>query len=140
LISEYLVLIPMMLVLAEKLRLGPLFAVALVAIPAKLGYLASVTNPLPLVIAQPIVGVPVFSGAGLRLVLWVTFLDLGMAYLLYNVRRSGFVPLDEQHASEPLSRRHTAILVAVGFGIVVIVYGAGIFGGATRNWRHSTSP
>ena len=74
LISEYLVLIPMMLVLAEKLRLGPLFAVALVAIPAKLGYLASVTNPLPLVIAQPIVGVPVFSGAGFRLVMWIVFL------------------------------------------------------------------
>ena len=82
LISEYLVLIPMMLVLAEKLRLGPLFAVALVAIPAKIGYLASVTNPLPLVIAQPIVGVPVFSGAGFRLVLWVVFLGLGIVYLL----------------------------------------------------------
>lgn len=125
LISEYLVLIPMMLVLAEKLRLGPLFAVALVAIPAKLGYLASVTNPLPLVIAQPIVGVPVFSGAGFRLVLWVTFLGLGMAYLLYNVRRSGFVPSDERYTSKSLSPRHTAILMAVGVGIIAIVYGAG---------------
>ncbi len=82
LISEYLVLIPMALVLAEKLRLGPLFAVALIAIPAKIGYLASVTNPLPLVIAQPIVGVPVFSGLGFRLVLWVVFLALGISYLL----------------------------------------------------------
>jgi uncharacterized ion transporter superfamily protein YfcC len=125
LISEYLVLIPMMIVLAEKLRLGPLFAVALVAIPAKLGYLASVTNPLPLVIAQPIVGVPIFSGAGFRFVLWVVFLCLGITYLLYHVRRSGFVSSDEQHASEPLSGRHIAILIAVGLGIVAIVYGAG---------------
>ncbi|HUB10847.1 MAG TPA: hypothetical protein VMB34_02735 [Acetobacteraceae bacterium] len=69
LISEYLVLIPMMLVPAEKLKLGALFAVALVAIPAKIGYLGPVTNPLPLVIAQPIVGVPVFSGATFRLVM-----------------------------------------------------------------------
>src|SRR5271156_3034405 len=90
LISEYLVLIPMALVLAEKLRLGPLFAVALIAIPAKLGYLASVTNPLPLVIAQPIVGVPVFSGLGFRLVLWIVFLALGMGYLLVLLARSGF--------------------------------------------------
>jgi uncharacterized ion transporter superfamily protein YfcC len=125
LISEYLVLIPMMLVLAEKLRLGPLFAVALVAIPAKLGYLASVTNPLPLVIAQPIVGVPVFSGAAFRLVLWLVFLALGIGYLLYNVARSGFTPSDDQHISEPLSGRHTAILLAIGLGIVAIVYGAG---------------
>ena len=125
LISEYLVLIPMMLVLAEKLRLGPLFAVALVAIPAKIGYLASVTNPLPLVIAQPIVGVPVFSGAGFRLVLWVLFLGLGIVYLLHNLRRSGFVRADGRHASPPLSTRHVAILLAIGLGIVAIVYGAG---------------
>jgi uncharacterized ion transporter superfamily protein YfcC len=115
----------MMLVLAEKLRLGPLFAVALVAIPAKLGYLASVTNPLPLVIAQPIVGVPVFSGVGFRFVMWVVFLGLGIAYLLYNVRRSGFTPSDDEHVSEPLSACHTAILLAIGLGIIAIVYGAG---------------
>jgi uncharacterized ion transporter superfamily protein YfcC len=125
LISEYLVLIPMMLVLAEKLRLGSLFAVALVAIPAKLGYLASVTNPLPLIIAQPIVGVSVFSGATFRLVLWIVFLTLGIGYLLYNVARSGFTPSDDTHVSEPLSGRHTAILLAIGLGIVAIVYGAG---------------
>ncbi len=125
LISEYLVLIPMMLVLAEKLRLGPLFAVALVAIPAKIGYLASVTNPLPLVIAQPIVGVPVFSGVAFRFVLWAVFLGLGIAYLLYNVRRSGFLHADATHAGKPLAGRHVAILLAVGLGIVAIVYGAG---------------
>jgi uncharacterized ion transporter superfamily protein YfcC len=125
LISEYLVLVPMMLVLAEKLRLGPLFAVALVAIPAKIGYLASVTNPLPLVIAQPIVGVPVFSGALLRLVMWLVFLTMGIAYLLWFVRRSGFLQADEVRSAAPLSGRHVAILTAVGLGVVVIVYGAG---------------
>jgi uncharacterized ion transporter superfamily protein YfcC len=82
LISEYLVLIPMMLVLAVKLRLGRLFAVALVAIPAKIGCLASVTNALPPVIAQPTVDVPAFSGAGLRLVAGAP--RSRIAYLLYN--------------------------------------------------------
>ncbi len=125
LISEYLVLVPMMLVLAEKLRLGPLFAVALVAIPAKIGYLASVTNPLPLVIAQPIVGVPVFSGASFRLVMWLVFLTMGIAYLLWFVRRSGFRRADEVRSAAPLSGRHIAILAAVGLGVVAIVYGAG---------------
>jgi len=124
LISEYLVLIPMMLVLAEKLKLGPLFAVALVAIPAKIGYLASVTNPLPLVIAQPIVGVPVFSGATFRLVLWIVFLALGMAYLLFNVRRAGFSRGEAGFAAPRLTSRQTAVLAAVGLGILAIVYGA----------------
>lgn len=128
LISEYLVLIPMMLVLAEKLKLGPLFAVALVAIPAKIGYLASVTNPLPLVIAQPIVGVPVFSGAAFRLVLWIVFLGLGMAYLLWNVKRSGFSRAEAGFHARKLSGREVAVLSAVGIGIVLIVYGA-------NNWH-----
>src|SRR5579863_6874148 len=107
LISEYLVLIPMMLVLAEKLRLGPLFAVALIAIPAKLGYLASVTNPLPLVIAQPIVGMPVFSGLSFRLALWVVFLGLGIAYLLVLLARSGFTPSQAVHTAPKLTGRQT---------------------------------
>ena len=125
LISEYLVLIPMMLVLAEKLKLGPLFAVALVAIPAKIGYLASVTNPLPLAIAQPIVGVPVFSGATFRLVLWVVFLACGMAYLLFNVRRAGFSSSAAAgFTAAKLTGRQTSVLIAVGLGILVIVYGA----------------
>ena len=93
----------MMLVVAEKLKLGPLFAVALVAIPAKIGYLASVTNPLPLVIAQPIVGVPMFSGAGFRFVLWVLFLGLGIAYLLWSVWRSGFSRAEAGLAAPKLS-------------------------------------
>jgi len=125
LISEYLVLIPMALVLAEKLRLGPLFAVALIAIPAKLGYLASVTNPLPLVIAQPIVGVPVFSGLTFRLVLWVVFLALGMGYLLTLLARSGFAPSQQVYTGQKLSLRHSAILLAIALGVVAIVYGAG---------------
>lgn len=125
LISEYLVLIPMALVLAEKLRLGPLFAVALIAIPAKIGYLASVTNPLPLVIAQPIVGVPVFSGLPFRLVLWVVFLAIGMAYLLVLLARSGFTPSQEVHEAPKLTGRQTAILLAIALGVVAIVYGAG---------------
>ncbi len=67
LISEYLVIIPMVVLLAERLGYDALVGVAMVTIAAKIGYLTSVTNPLPLVIAQPIVGVPVFSGAGFRL-------------------------------------------------------------------------
>jgi uncharacterized ion transporter superfamily protein YfcC len=132
LISEYLVLIPLALVLAEKLRLGPLFAVALIAIPAKIGYLASVTNPLPLVIAQPIVGVPVFSGLPFRLALWVVFLGLGMGYLLMLLARSGFTPSHEVHTAPKLTVRQTAILLSIGLGVVAIVYGAG-----TLHWGNS---
>src|SRR5690349_839533 len=82
LISEYLVVIPMALLLSERLGYDALFGTAMVTIAAKIGYLTSVTNPLALAIAQPMVGVPVFSGAGFRAVTFVVFLPIGIWYLL----------------------------------------------------------
>jgi Predicted membrane protein len=58
LISEYLVVIPMALVLSERLGYDALFGTALVTIAAKIGYLTSVTNPLALAIAHPWSGFP----------------------------------------------------------------------------------
>jgi uncharacterized ion transporter superfamily protein YfcC len=128
LISEYLVIIPMVVLLARRVGLGPLFATALVAIAAKLGYLSSVTNPLAVGIAQPIVGVPVFSGLWLRMVIFVVYLGLGIAYLLWYVKRQGGFtePKDIDHAKR-LSARHLAILVVLLTSVVGLVLG-------TRTW------
>jgi uncharacterized ion transporter superfamily protein YfcC len=125
LISEYLVLIPIVLVLARRLGLDALFATALVTIAAKIGYLTSVTNPMALAIAQPIVGVPVFSGIGFRLATFAIFLPIGVWYLLRYARRvatapEGAVPAD----AAPLSGRHVATLGFVAASVAVIVYGA----------------
>lgn len=128
LISEYLVIIPMMLILAQRLGLGPLYATALVAIAAKIGYLASVTNPLALVIAQPIVQVPLLSGAGLRLFVFVLFLAIGIAYLLLYVKRTGYsVPAGLSKDSR-LSLPHRFVLMVVGASVVVLVIG-------TSTWK-----
>jgi uncharacterized ion transporter superfamily protein YfcC len=125
LISEYLVLIPIVLVLAERLKLDALFATALVTIAAKIGYMTSVTNPMALVIAQPIVGVPVFSGIPFRLATFVLFLPVGIWFLLRYVRRTGYdrearVPF----ASPPLGAGHLAIWAFLLLSVGVIVYGA----------------
>ncbi|WP_321929451.1 YfcC family protein [Paraburkholderia guartelaensis] len=125
-ISEYLVIIPMVMLLAKRLGLSNLFAVALVAIAAKIGYIASVTNPLSLAVAQPIVGVPLFSGLALRLGVFVVFLAIGVAYLLLYVRRSGYrreAAVEALHAASPLSHRHKATLVILAFAAAALVFG-----------------
>jgi uncharacterized ion transporter superfamily protein YfcC len=132
LISEYLVIIPMVVLLAQRVGLGPLFATALVAIAAKLGYLSSVTNPLAVAIAQPIVGVPVFSGLWLRLLIFVVYLGLGIAYLLWYVKKTGFTPPKDLDHAKKLSGRHLAILLVLLASVAGLVLG-------TRNWGwHST--
>jgi len=125
-ISEYLVIIPMVVLLAQRLELSNLFAVALVAIAAKIGYVASVTNPLALAVAQPLVGVPLFSGIGLRLAVFVVFLAIGIAYLLFHVRRTGYRRVDTAAAlpiSQPLSARHKATLAVLAFAVAALVFG-----------------
>ena len=126
LISEYLVIIQLMVVLAERLGLDALFGTAVVAIAAKIGYMTSVTNPLPLVIAQPIVGLPVFSGVTFRLVTWIVYLAVGIGFLLLYVRRSGYRADRVAHGpAAPLSGRHLAVMSLLIAAIGVIVYGAG---------------
>jgi uncharacterized ion transporter superfamily protein YfcC len=125
-ISEYLVIIPMVMLLSKRLGLSNLFAVALVAIAAKIGYIASVTNPLSLAVAQPIVGVPLFSGIGLRLCVFVVFLTLGIAYLLLYVRRTGYrreAVAASLQATTRLSPRHKATLVVLAFAVAMLVFG-----------------
>jgi uncharacterized ion transporter superfamily protein YfcC len=80
---------------------------------------------LPLVIAQPIVGVPVFSGLVFRLALWIVFLGLGMGYLLFLLAKSGFSPEPQERVTAKLSSRHAAILLVIALGVIAIVYGAG---------------
>jgi uncharacterized ion transporter superfamily protein YfcC len=133
LISEYLVIIPMMVLLAERVGYDALVGVAIVTIAAKIGYLTSVTNPLPLVIAQPIVGVPVFSGAGFRLAVFMVFLPIGILYLLRHTRRQGvaFASIEVPHAP-PLPPRILLMLAVLATSVVVMVIGA-----QRLNWGNS---
>jgi uncharacterized ion transporter superfamily protein YfcC len=122
LISEYLVLIPIAVLLAERMGYDALFGTAMVTIAAKIGYLTSVTNPLALAIAQPIVGVPVFSGAAFRAATFLVFLPIGIWFLLRSARRG--TPIVAVAADAPaMTMRHIAGLFVLLAAIVVMVVG-----------------
>lgn len=121
LISEYLLLIPVMMALADRLGRSPMFGFAMLTLAAKVGYLASVTSPVALLIAQPIVNVPVFSGLGLRLAVWTTFLAIVIAWVLaISGRTHEPAPIDHTR----LGGRHFSVLVIVGMVVAVLVYGS----------------
>lgn len=128
LISEYLVVIPIALVLAERLGFDALFGTALVTIAAKIGYLTSVTNPLALAVAQPIVGVPVFSGVWFRAITFIVFLPLGIWYLLRAAKNperriEGTFTRATGDGSRPMTTRQTLVLLVLLAAIGVMVYG-----------------
>jgi uncharacterized ion transporter superfamily protein YfcC len=128
-ITEYLIVIPVVIAIAERLGMSRLFGFTLLTLAAKVGYLASVTNPLALLIAQPIVGAPVFSGALVRFTLWGIFLSLAIVFVLRMEARPAKVV---RLASTPLSARHFIIISVVCAALAILGYGSTVLG-----WRDS---
>lgn len=125
-ISEYLAIIPMIVLLTTRLGLPNLVAAALVLVPAKVGYLASVSNPLVLAVAQPIAGVPLFSGAGLRLLTFVIFLSLGICFVLYRIaamRRGSVAPMADLPTQSAMTGRQRAVLLLLAAAAVALIAG-----------------
>ena len=128
LISEYLLIIPIFLALAKRLGLQPMFGFAIVTVSAKIGYIASVANPVILMVAQPIAGQPVFSGLAFRLALWAVFMAVGIFYVL---RQAGTAQTSAAPtAAVALPGRHKAIVAILCTAVAVLIYGA-----AQRGWR-----
>lgn len=130
--SEYLLIIPLMVMMANRLGLSNLVGLAIVTVAVKAGYIASVSNPVPLTIAQPLVGLQIFSGAGFRLVCYFVFLIIGIAFVLLKIRQenTNLNVASEFHA-HALSLRHKMVLLTVAAGIAFLVFGSNHW-----HWQH----
>jgi uncharacterized ion transporter superfamily protein YfcC len=130
--SEYLLIIPLMVTMANRLGMSSVVGLAIVTVAVKAGYLASVTNPIPLSIAQPLVGLQIFSGAGFRVVSWLVFLAVGIAFVLFMIRREGHdASIDRGFDGAPLSGRHRLVLAIVVAGVALLVFGSNRW-----HWSH----
>jgi uncharacterized ion transporter superfamily protein YfcC len=130
--SEYLLVIPLVVAMATRLGLSKVVGLAIVTIAVKAGYLASVTNPIPLTIAQPLVGLPIFSGAGMRLAFYLVFLTAGIIFMLYVIRKEASdSAIEQSFDASPLSARHSLVLGLLTLGIVFLVIGSNHWG-----WGH----
>ncbi|SUU35754.1 C4-dicarboxylate anaerobic carrier [Actinobacillus seminis] len=110
---------------------------AIVTIAVKVGYLASITNPYALSVAQPLLGLPVFSGLSLRIVTYFVMIALGIVFVLWKAKQerlqnhfqlSNKILFD----SKPLSKRQAAMLTVLIIGVVFMVY-------ASNQWHWKTS-
>lgn len=129
--KEYLLVIPMVIALTSRLGYNPILGLAIVTIAVKVGYLASITNPYALSVAQPLLGLPVFSGLSLRVLTYVVMMTIGIAFVLYKAPKEktdtgtiGTITFD----SKKLSGRHTAMLSVLALGIAFMVY-------ASEQWK-----
>ena len=136
--EETLVFLPALVLLARSLGYDSLTAGGIALVGANAGFAAAFMNPFTVGVAQGIVGLPLFSGMGFRLVLWavmttVTILflsryavrvkanpDISLVRELDLARESG-APGDED---APFARRHVAVLLVTVAALALLVLGA----------------
>lgn len=134
--KEYLLVIPMVIALTDRLGYSKVLGLAIVTIAVKVGYLASITNPYALSVAQPLLGLPVFSGLSLRVLTYFVMMALGIAFVLWKAKQERLThnlqTTTLSFDSKPLSNQHTSMLIVLILGVAFMVY-------ASNEWKWKSS-
>ena len=123
--------------LALALGYDSLTGAAIPFLGSAAGFAAAFFNPFTVGVAQGLAGVPVFSGVGFRLVLWVVTTAVVIAFVVWHARRVRHTPTRSPvHAADELARaalpeveggaftgRHKAVLAVFAGGLVALVWG-----------------
>lgn len=101
--EEIIALVPVLLLFGRRLRVDALTMVAVSAGAAIIGSAFGPTNPYQAGIALTLAELPVLSGSGLRLAMWVTGLTVWTLWVWRHVIRSGTIGPDDAEVAAPES-------------------------------------
>ncbi|MBQ8062707.1 MAG: YfcC family protein [Bacteroidales bacterium] len=137
--EEFLAFIPLVLAASITMGFDSLTAVGIVFCAAAAGYGGAMTNAFTVGIAQGIAGLPMFSGIGLRAVLFVVLEIVSIAYVLWYARRvkkdptkSGAYEYDKLYNHDkkldvsnikPLTTRQKLVLAVFILGLAFTIWG-----------------
>jgi uncharacterized ion transporter superfamily protein YfcC len=85
--EEFIPLIPVFLLVSQRLGYDRIYGMALVFVAAETGFAASTTNPFTVNVAQSIAELPLSSGLTLRIIFFVCAMAVSVTYLLFYGRR-----------------------------------------------------
>ncbi|MBQ8933304.1 MAG: YfcC family protein [Lachnospiraceae bacterium] len=137
--EEFLAFVPLVLACCMSMGFDSLTAVGIVFCAAAAGYGGAITNAFTVGVAQGIAGLPMFSGIGLRIALFIVLESCSICYVLWyakrvkaNPRLSGAYEYDElynrglklDHENVPvLTGRHKLVLLVLLAGMIFTVWG-----------------
>jgi uncharacterized ion transporter superfamily protein YfcC len=132
--EEVLVFILITLPLARRMGWDAIVGTAIPLVGSGVGFAGAAFNPFTVGIAQGLSQLPIFSGWPLRMAVWAVFTAIAIAYVMRYAARierdpaSGVLPpapaADESaHREEPLTARRAAVLVLLGLGLGVLIWG-----------------
>lgn len=137
--EEFLAFVPLVLACCLTMGFDSLTAVGIIFCAAASGYGGAITNAFTTGIAQSIAGLPMFSGMGLRIAVFVVLMVVSIAYVMWHARRvkknpklSSTYELDQETVKtvgletenvEKLTLRQKLVLAVFILGIGFTVWG-----------------
>jgi uncharacterized ion transporter superfamily protein YfcC len=125
--------------LALALGYDSITGAAIPIVGSMAGFAAAFFNPFTVGVAQGIVGVPLFSGAGFRIVLWAVITAIAIAFVMWYAHRvskdataSSMFGSDEERRREGLhldndestfTGRQKAVLAIFFIGLALLIWG-----------------
>jgi len=133
--EEFLPLIPLFLIISDKMGYDRIYGLSLVMLSADIGFAAATTNPFTLNIAQSIAELPLNSGIGFRLIFLTVCLSITIIYLLRYGKKVKNDPgaslvaditheTDQDHMKpEAFKKSHLAIFITGVILFFTLIYG-----------------
>lgn len=128
--EETVPFILMLVPLSRALGYDAITGAAIPIVGAGAGFAGAFLNPFTVGVAQGIAELPLFSGLGYRLVVWLAVTALAIAYVMRHARRVRH-PASVRDATAarsrapapPLTARQRSVLVVLGLGMGALVGG-----------------
>ncbi|MBW3110652.1 MULTISPECIES: putative basic amino acid antiporter YfcC [Bacillaceae] len=133
-IAFAMILVPIMIAIGYDAITG----IMITYVATQIGFATSWMNPFGVAIAQGVSGVPVLSGAGFRIVMWIVFTLVGIVYtwryantIKKDPKRSLSYTTDEyfrkegkvEHLNAKFTWGHSLVILTVVVGIAWIIWG-----------------
>ncbi|WP_077319846.1 YfcC family protein [Virgibacillus proomii] len=137
-VNAVIAFIPIGIILARSMRLDAIVGVSIIYLGAYAGFNTAFLDPLTTGMAQEIAQVPLFSGLGLRILIYLTVLISTIGYVCWYANRVKKDPLnsilgehrfpknankDMANAPTPLTIVHKSVLGWLAIGIGFYVFG-----------------
>lgn len=124
--EEVVPLVPIVVALAVNLGWNSLIGVGMSILAAGCGFAAGVCNPFTIGVAQELAGLPMFSGAWLRVVSFVLIYALLLAFLVFYAKRherpiSQSADIESFTADKRMDKGLVCFVSILGAGILTVL-------------------
>ena len=145
-VNAVIAFIPLGIILAKSMKMDAIIGVSIIYLGAYTGFAMSILDPLTVGFAQQIAGVPLFSGAPERTIMFIITLIVTMIYVIWYSKRIkrdqhagilGSQPFPKDSGDTELGKTEmttTHILVLLTLLLGITVYVAGVFGAFGEAW------